>query len=286
MAINWSIAQQQPNALAMMLQGFEEGKQMRREEAGRNAMARIMGAGQTPGIGDGQAPQDMTADWEAVGQWKPELAYQLKRDQEERAWKIREQLATLGERERELENTRWKAAAPLLVQMQSVPYEQRRGLLQSAAPVLMANGWSNEQLSRFDPTDDQLQGLIAVSKTVEQAISANEPKYMAIPQGGTLVNTRDPQAVSSFGATPPPAQPQPAQPASMSAQDALRNATGRGFVLPDEVQAIKSQLGPNGQATFEGWLKQNNVKVVTRTGTDASGRKVVQFEDGTIQYAD
>lgn len=50
MAIDWNIARQ-PNALAMMMQGYDEGVKLRRENAARNALGVIMGAGKagTPG---------------------------------------------------------------------------------------------------------------------------------------------------------------------------------------------------------------------------------------------
>jgi hypothetical protein len=56
MAIDWSMAVQ-PNVLAMALNGYEQGRQLRREEKSRNALAGLLGGMQapngTPGIGDG-----------------------------------------------------------------------------------------------------------------------------------------------------------------------------------------------------------------------------------------
>lgn len=133
---------------------------------------------------------------------------------------------------------------------------------------------------KFSP--QALNAAIDNAGLVEKFISLAEPKYMAVPEGGTLINTRNPQAVGAFGAPQAPqAQPAP----TMAPEQALRDATARGYVLPDEAAAIMAGLGTNGQAAFQGWLQQNNVKMVTRTGT-ANGRRVVQFSDGTTQYAD
>ena len=118
---------------------------------------------------------------------------------------------------------------------------------------------------------------------VEKFLSLAEPKYQVVPKDADLVNTRDPAAVAQFGGVAPQQQAQ--TPPAIAPETALRNATARGYVMPDEAAAIKSGLGSNGQAAFEGWLQQNKVKMVTRTGTAPDGRKVVQFSDGTTQYA-
>ena len=134
---------------------------------------------------------------------------------------------------------------------------------------------------KFSP--QALQGAIDNAGLVEKFIELAQPKYQVVPQDADLVNTRDPIAVAQFGrGTPPPQTPAPP---AIAPETALRNATARGYVLPDEAAAIKANLGGNGQAVFDGWLQQNNVKVVTRTGT-SNGRKVIQFSDGTTQYAD
>lgn len=52
MAIDWSIARQ-PNALAMMMQGYDEGVKLRREEKSRAALNSMLG----PGYGD-MTPED------------------------------------------------------------------------------------------------------------------------------------------------------------------------------------------------------------------------------------
>lgn len=44
MAIDWSMARQ-PNVLAMALDGYEQGRQLRREEKSRNALAVLLGGG-------------------------------------------------------------------------------------------------------------------------------------------------------------------------------------------------------------------------------------------------
>lgn len=87
------------------------------------------------------------------------------------------------------------------------------------------------------------------------------------------------QVIPSGGATPAASSaPTPDAPAI------LKQATARGYVLPGEMQTLQQSLGPNGQGAMQGWLKQNSVRVVTRTGMK-DGRPVVQFDDGTVDYA-
>lgn len=51
----------------------------------------------------------------------------------------------------------------------------------------------------------------------------------------------------------------------------------------DQYQAVEQRMG---KAETQAWAQRNGIKVVARTGTDASGRRVVQYTDGTIDYAD
>lgn len=50
-----------------------------------------------------------------------------------------------------------------------------------------------------------VQGAIDNAGLVEKFISLAEPRYMAVPNDATLVNTRNPSAVASFGASAAPA---------------------------------------------------------------------------------
>lgn len=181
------------------------------------------------------------------------------------------------------DQTKYTGQAALRISQIKDPVEQAAAWDQAVEQGVQA-GYAGmaDYRGKFSP--QALQGAIDNAGLVEKFIELAQPKYTAIPEGGTLVNTRDPAAVASFtqgGGTPP----QLPTPPTIAPETALRNATARGYVLPDEAAAIKANLGGNGQAAFDGWLQQNNVKVVTRTGT-SNGRKVIQFSDGTTQYAD
>lgn len=80
------------------------------------------------------------------------------------------------------------------------------------------------------------------------------------------------------------APPQATQPASMV--DYMGGMEQRGFVTQAELDTIKQFFGKAGASAVDSWLKRTKIKVAVRTGTDADGRKVVQYADGTVGYAD
>jgi hypothetical protein len=60
-------------------------------------------------------------------------------------------------------------------------------------------------------------------------------------------------------------------------------ANGMPAVLTrEQYQAVEQSLGVAETAE---WAMRNKVKVIARTGTDANGRRVIQYNDGTIEYA-
>lgn len=66
----------------------------------------------------------------------------------------------------------------------------------------------------------------------------------------------------------------------------LSAASNAKRITQAEANVVKQSLGPNGQTAFNKWIADNGIKIVTRTGRAADGRRVVQFADGTIEYAD
>jgi hypothetical protein len=111
-----------------------------------------------------------------------------------------------------------------------------------------------DQVGKYSP--EALQGAMAAAGQVKTFLDMEKPSYMAIPEGGTLVNTRDPQAVAQFGAAPPQAAPtDPAVP------QIIQRATATRQITPEEAQVVQSQLGPNGQAAFAGWMQQNGIHI-------------------------
>lgn len=83
--------------------------------------------------------------------------------------------------------------------------------------------------------------------------------------------------------TPPPAE-QPKTVTEQGAASILGNASRTNKITQAEANVIRQSLGPNGQAKFNEWMKSNNIKIIVRTGTAPDGRRVVQYQDGTIEY--
>lgn len=64
----------------------------------------------------------------------------------------------------------------------------------------------------------------------------------------------------------------------------LQNAESKKSITKDEANVVKQSLGPNGGKAFDTWIKDNGIKVILRTGTAPDGRRVVQYQDGTVEY--
>ena len=94
-----------------------------------------------------------------------------------------------------------------------------------------------------------------------------------------------PQApvISETGASPG-AMSTAEQPTEQSAESILGNASRSKQITQSEANVIRQSLGPNGQAKFNEWMKNNSIKIIVRTGTAPDGRRVVQYQDGTVEY--
>lgn len=92
--------------------------------------------------------------------------------------------------------------------------------------------------------------------------------------------TRWRQQPSQLGATQPQMETAPVKGAS-----AILNQASKGKQITQaEANVVRQSLGPNGQAKFEKWLQDNSIKIIVRTGTAPDGRRVVQYQDGTVEY--
>lgn len=88
------------------------------------------------------------------------------------------------------------------------------------------------------------------------------------------------------GQAPPSGGDQAPQMDGSGVETILRNASGSKTVTKQEADVVRQSLGKNGQAAFNNWLKQNQIRVIVRTGKAPDGRRVVQYQDGTVEYGD
>ena len=101
------------------------------------------------------------------------------------------------------------------------------------------------------------------------------------------------QQQGSTGQAMPPAQAAPAAPAGQAAKPVTQQ--GIDFILRQSMQTrrmdkatldtLNQAFGSEGQAQMNKWLLENNVRVVVRRGYDkATGKSVVEFSDGKVEY--
>lgn len=81
-----------------------------------------------------------------------------------------------------------------------------------------------------------------------------------------------------------PAAPQTPQVTEDGAASILGGASRTKKITQAEANVVRQSLGPQGQAQFNKWLTDNSIKIIVRTGTTPDGRRVVQFQDGTVEY--
>ena len=80
-------------------------------------------------------------------------------------------------------------------------------------------------------------------------------------------------------------QPQNGAPTRKGIPTIMGQAVLNQSITQEEANVILQSLGPNGQARFNSWLADNNVRIIRRKGTASDGRRVVEYTDGTIEYA-
>lgn len=102
-----------------------------------------------------------------------------------------------------------EAMATVAWRLKQMPPEARAAELQAWAPQLQQIGLTPEMLARADLTDAGLDRYYATGRKLSEIIAENKPQYMAIPPGGSVVNVRDPAAVSALNSGQPSAAPQP-----------------------------------------------------------------------------
>lgn len=132
------------------------------------------------------------------------------------------------------------------LRISQLPPEQRAAAWDQVIDNGVARGFKELAPKRGQYSDKALTDAIDGAGLVEKFLSLAEPKYTTIPEGGTLVNTRDPAAVASFtqggGAT------QVAAPASKADYDAL--PPGAQYRAPDGSIKRKGGGVSNGTGGF------------------------------------
>jgi hypothetical protein len=77
-------------------------------------------------------------------------------------------LLSLSKEERAAEEAEAKALAPFALRAMQLPYEQRKAFIESQRPQLNQIGLDDEEIAAFDPTDNNLGGIVQRSLSVEE----------------------------------------------------------------------------------------------------------------------
>lgn len=198
--------------------------------------------------------------FQVQGQMQQQKAARAKIAQEQRAAQLRQQAAqgdpaalqqlvgidfdswkTLDANKKQQIKAQTEYTGQAALRISQLPPQEQAAAWDQAIEQGVQQGYTGlaDYRGKFSP--QALNAAIDNAGLVEKYISLAEPKYMAIPEGGTLVNTRSPEAVAGFGAT----QAAPKQVASKAEYDAL--APGTQYIAPDG--SVKRKGGGSGNAT-------------------------------------
>jgi hypothetical protein len=198
---NWGLGQNA--ALSMFSQGAQIGQQLRArqdETELRGALGRVLTKQPgTPGIGDDAERRrngefDTTEDMGKIAQLDPRLYMQIQQRQQQEAQAAQQNKAALAKA---------IGQATLDVMSKKTPEERAAAWDAYVAQFARQNPTAEQYRGKF--SDELGMAILAETGLTQEYQKSQQPSYMAIPEGGTLVNTRDPAAVQQFGAPQQPA---------------------------------------------------------------------------------
>jgi len=203
MPIDWSLAKQ-PNVLAMALDGFEQGKKLRREETSRNALASILDPKMAPGGGIGGGREQQAVDYSALtpDDMRTAMTFQGQQqqaqilDQQQQSAQAKAQSEQLQQMGRLLSH-----ATDETTYQQSLAAARQIGLDVSKAPPQFDPQWVGQQrmvLQAFEKDGGQAlssYGKVAIDRGLQpgtpefaafvtQAYNADQTKTIPYTQGG------------------------------------------------------------------------------------------------------
>lgn len=219
--INWNLLQV-PDIGQSFQQGYQQGRQ-------RNALAAYA---QNP-----DDPQSLNA----LAEFNPELVLQAKRQQQQQAFEQQKLQAQYGQKR---DDDRKAYVGQAALRIAQLPPDQRAVAWDQAAAQGAAMGHPELASYQGKYSDELLNATLAAAGLTNEAMQAQQPKYMPIPAGGTLVDTRNPQAVQAFsgGQTGIP------KVTDEASYGAIK--PGQKYMTPDGHIRIKGGVSGNTGATF------------------------------------
>lgn len=274
--INWN-ALQSFDIGGAFNQGMQAGQQQRRERAIDDAYRGLIANPNDPGVVN------------ALAQYDPRAAYQIsgqqRQSQQAAAEATARQGAVRGDPQA-LEQLAGFNIDDFLKLDKRSQDEYKQGIDTVGQLAMMADTpeeWddivgqlaqANPEFQKYRGRFDLRQSVIAQAGQAKEFIDQQQPKYQVIPEGGMLVNTRDPQALAQVGAGGPAPVQQPAQGGVSEEQAApiIQQAMQSKVIAPEDLAAIQSSLGPNGQQAAQQWMQQQGIQV----GKQIGGKTYVQ----------
>ena len=157
-----------------------------------------------------------------------------------------------------------KVFGQVLLEVANAPPDQRPAIWDARARWLAENGFPDAEAYIGHYSEDNLNAGLAETGMTEKALTMGRERWTPVPQGASLVNTNDPEAIAEFnarsgGAGAPPQAP----PASPDGRNTFAEAAQAG-------QLIQSMGAPG----FLRWQQQNQVPVLVRTPEDMAALPV------------
>lgn len=150
-----------------------------------------------------------------------------------------------------------KAMAQAVFQLQQLP-EQERGQRWDAIATELG---ADELVGQYSPV--AVDAILAKGGVAKAFQEFQRPRYQVIPEGGTLVNTKDPQAVGQFGGAPQPTTKTGGQ-GGVSQEDGKQivlNWNKAGYATRDQIETIKSSMG-GGQQAVDAYLQKHGIQTI------------------------
>lgn len=241
--------------------GLEHGKQQQEDRAVKGALSAYA-----------VNPDDPTA-FQTLAQYRPEMAMQIRADQSKR--QQQQQVAELQQRAASGDRTAIAQLAGVDIDAyDKLADNQRQDLhtrvdaignaaldIASRPPEQRPAAWDAyiDQLSQQYPelaglkgqySEEKLNAAIAQAGQTKTHLDSLRPDYQAIPEGGTLVNTRDPAAVAQYmsglGSSATPVQVK-------TPEEAMKLPPGTQFIDPNGVhRMVPGGGGSNVTGGFPG----------------------------------
>lgn len=170
--INWGLAVNRTNPFAEFQAGMESGRARRLDEDRANLFAEQQRRIAAKEQREMAADQENRLEQGILGHMasKDPRAAQVKAV-EVGQYDLAKQFGDLSEQQRKAARETAEDLGGFAATIKQVPYEQRKSIIAQARPTLESYGLKPQDIDGFDPTDEALQGLVAQSMTLSQALA-------------------------------------------------------------------------------------------------------------------